>query len=295
MAKSNRTPWERVSRRAWRSWKAARAHLSSINSARRRILFIFGQQRSGTTMMVYEVLERDPQARVYYEKSPFTFPGRDQFRLRPLPEVAAQTARYPEPLVVAKPLVESGRAAEVLAGVPNSRGLWFYRSYLDNIKSQLIRFQRQVEHVRLMIEPVAGDWRHVGVSESQRDLVKRFYSPQMAREDAAALTWYIRNSFYFDHGYDRLPVMSLLKYEDVTSRPGDAIRRLYEFLELDYPGDSLVRQIHSRSVGKKIELALLPEIRLMCDQLQARLDAWNGEHGLGRIARTSDGPAVPNA
>lgn len=281
MAKKQISFLGRVGRHAWRTWKMARASLFPTPVDQRRVLLIFGHQRSGTTMLIVDVLEWDPKARVYGEESPLTLKPPSRLRLRPLAEVNQIISQYPETLVVAKPLVEAGRAAEILAAVPRSRGIWFYRDFVDNIHSQINRFQRQVEDLRLMLQPVEGDWRHVGVSEEQRELIRRYYSPEMSQEDAAALLWFVRSSFYYLHGLDRLPGMALLRYEDITARPGEVVRNLYRFLGLDYPGDALIRNIHSRSVGKKVEIPLAPEIRAMCVDLQSRLDASNAEHGLG--------------
>ncbi|RPI88450.1 MAG: hypothetical protein EHM42_04405 [Planctomycetaceae bacterium] len=281
MAKKQLTFWGRVGRRAWRNWKVTRAFVAPADPKKKRVLFIFGHQRSGTTMLIVNVLEWDPRARVYGEQSALTLPPPHRLRLRPLPEVAEIISRYPEALVVAKPLVESGRAAEILGAVPNSRGIWFFRDFIDNIDSQIHRFHRQVDDLRLMLHPDEGDWRHVGVSEEQKELIRRYFKPDMSREDAAALLWYVRSSFYYLHGLDRMPEMALLRYEDITSRPAEVVRNLYRFLDLDYPGDALIRQIHTRSVGKKVTLALSPEIRALCVELQNRLEESNADHGLG--------------
>ena len=65
----------------------------------------------------------------------------------------------------------------------------------------------------------------------------------------------------------------LCRYEHLATEPSAIMRRIYGFAGVTCPDLSHTRQVHSSSVSKGKSLELLPEVRALCEQLQARLDA----------------------
>lgn len=77
------------------------------------LAFILGCQRSGTTML-RRLLQDDFRVRTFKEFGEITVDSGKGIRLRPLDEVTQVFNASPEPLIIAKPLVESHRASELL-------------------------------------------------------------------------------------------------------------------------------------------------------------------------------------
>jgi hypothetical protein len=102
------------------------------------LLFIFGHQRSGTTLMT-QLFDRDPSVKVYGEYSPLSVPenGKPGLRLRPLPEIATHIGRGGARIVILKPLVESQNARRILSYFSGSKALWMYRGYDDVVASKI--------------------------------------------------------------------------------------------------------------------------------------------------------------
>jgi hypothetical protein len=97
---------------------------------RKTILFIFGCQRSGTTLLT-EIFERDfDNTKVYGEFSHLSsHDKKHHIRLNPLHLVKAQIDNSRPSLVILKPIVESQNALKLLDYFQNSKVLWVYRHY----------------------------------------------------------------------------------------------------------------------------------------------------------------------
>src|SRR5262249_25302258 len=100
-------------------------------------------------------------------------------------------------------------------------------------------------------------------------------------ESAAALFWFLRNSLYFALGLDRRADVLLVSYGAMVSDPGAEMRRICDFLSLDYR-PQLDSHVDARAAGAGAPLAIDPEVRRLCDELTARLDATH--RGLGGLA-----------
>jgi hypothetical protein len=110
-------------------------NLKSLDSQQpKRIVFIFGCQRSGTTLM-QQIFDKDFNTKVYGEfdakvYGEYSETGRSangkHFRLKPLEEVKAVMDRDRARLIVAKPIVETQNALKLLAYFPGSKALFMY-------------------------------------------------------------------------------------------------------------------------------------------------------------------------
>ena len=254
------------------------------------IAFVFGCQRSGTTMML-DVFERDLRTRVYRDVGVLTTAGGPgSIRFNPLDEVEAEFRRTRAEFAVAKPLADSQRAPELLAHFPRARGLWMYRDFRDVASSDLRYFgmENGVSNLVPVVERNAANWRSEGASEDVTELVRRWFSPDMNPYDAAALFWYARNALFFELELDRHPRVRLLRYETFVRSPVDGMREIYEWMGRAFPGPRMVSEVHQGAVGKKRHLDLTPEISTRCQELQDRLEAAEARQGSVRHA----GPAV---
>lgn len=241
---------------------------------RPKLLFIVGCQRSGTTLMT-ALFDADRDCRVFHEFSVLSSRDKAGIRLNPLPDVAAIIGRVRAPLVVMKPLVETHRIGTLLNYFPGSRALFMYRRYTDVASSDLATFgpRNAIDNIRPIATGDPYNWRSLGASAAVRECVSRFYSESMSPNDAAALFWFARNSLYYDLNLAARPEVMLCRYEHLTHDPVAVMRRIYRFVETDCPDLAHTAQVHSQSVRKGKDLQLLPEIRALCENLQASLDA----------------------
>jgi hypothetical protein len=263
---------------------------------RPKVLLIVGCQRSGTTLMA-RLFDADRDCRVFNEYSELSSIGKGRIRLNPLPDVAAVLSRVPAPLVVAKPLVETQRVRTLLNYFPNSRALFMYRRYADVASSDLRKFglQNAIDNIRPIATGNTHDWRSAGATPAVREQIARFFSETMNPNDAAALFWFARNQLYFDLELAKHNEIMLCRYEHLAAEPATVMRRIYTFVELPCPDLSHTQQVHSGSVTKGKNLELLPEVRALCDQLQARLDAqYELQSRLPAVAGSSADACVPH-
>lgn len=237
-----------------------------------RVLFIVGCQRSGTTMML-RLFDADFNCRGFNDFSELT--SVDGVRWDPLPNVAAVINRVPAPLVVAKALVETQNVRKLLDYFPFSKALFMYRRrYADVARSDMAKFgaRNGVDNLRPIAAGDPQNWRSEGASRPVQELTARLWSQEMNPNDAAALFWYARNQLFFDLDLANHPGVMLCQYEYLTQHPTAFMRRIYEFVGVD-PADVLKTSEEVRPPGAEKSLELSGEVRLLCEQLQARLDA----------------------
>jgi hypothetical protein len=241
---------------------------------RPKVLMIVGCQRSGTALLS-RLFDADRDCRVFGEFSSLSSVGKDGIRLNPLPDVAAVLSRVPAPLVVMKPLVETQRLRKLLNYFPNAKALFLYRRYADVANSDLSTFgpRNAIDNIRPIAAGDAHNWRSAGATPAVRAHIAQFFSESMNPNDAAALFWYARNQLYYDLELAAHPDVMLCRYEHLATEPSTVMRRIYDFAAVVFQDLSHTRQVHSSPVSRSRDLELLPEVRALCEQLQARLDA----------------------
>lgn len=240
---------------------------------RPRILMIVGCQHSGATL-ISSLFDADMNCRVFGEYSVLSCVGKDGIRLNPLPDVAAVLSRVPAPLIVIRPLVETQRSRTLLNYFPNTKALFVYRRYADVASSDLRRFgpRNAIDNLRPIATGNMHDWRSAATTAAVRERIKQFFCESMSPNDAAALFWFARNQLYYDLELAGHREVMLCRYQDLVAEPAATLRRIYEFSGVACP-DLSRAQMRSRLAGGDESLELLPDVRALCEQLQARLDA----------------------
>ena len=267
---------KRIQNKLRRVWlikkKRLMQSLAANNAAPKKILFIVGCQRSGTTMML-RILERDRQSRVYGEFSELSL-GPNRTLLKPFAEVRKLIDRDPAPFVVVKPLVETQRLPELFEHFPEAKALWMYRHYKDVVSSNLKNFGEGngVDDLRPIAQRDPANWRSSHASEEVQQIARRFFSEEMSPFDAAALFWYARNSLYFDMDLPNHPRVMISRYNDIVLDPRTKLSEIYRFVDRPFPDDIIRHDIQASSVGKGKAVDLTPEIEELCQQMLARLD-----------------------
>ena len=95
----------------------------------------------------------------------------------------------------------------------------------------------------------------------------------MKANDAAVLFWYARNSLFFEQGLQQSKDVILCKYADLVSHPAEVVKKLYERLGQVYPGPSVHKRVHPRSLKRGQALELSPDIDRLASDLLKKLDS----------------------
>lgn len=249
------------------------------------ILFTFGCQRSGTSLMS-RIFTKNLKTSVYRERSVLTSddlgtpeePNRF-IRLNSSPKVAKCFSQNKAPLIIVKPLVESQNILKLLNDFPQAKAVWMYRNYQDVTRSLFQRFKPDGENstgIRDLRYVVQGDnqnWRSQNTSEFVRSTVRKYFSEEMNPYDASALFWWVRNRFFVELNLSENQRVLLCRYEDLVSNPEEVMQKIYDFV--DFSGNldlTFSQDIDCNSVGKGSSIQLSPEIKQLCHELLEHLD-----------------------
>ena len=271
-----RSKWKTLSTKSLRMSKSTYQFVKLRQmSDRKTILFIFGCQRSGTTLLT-EIFDRDfDTTKVYEEFSPLSSGDkRHRIRLNPLHLVKARIDKDRPALVVLKPLVESQNAGKLLDYFENSKALWLYRHYADVARSNLEKWgaKNGINNLRPIVEGQPQNWRSEHVSDYSKQIVRKHFSEDMNPYDAAALFWFVRNSLFFEMNLDTNRNVMLCKYDTLINNPLNTIRAIYAFAGFVYPSARIPLNIHSDSMGRGKDVKLSYDIEVLCRGLLSKFD-----------------------
>lgn len=234
----------------------------------KKILFILGCQRSGTSIMT-RIFERDLQVKVYGEYSGLSSQDENGLRLNPLDSVKKIIDTETAPLLVIKPIVESQRAKELLEYFNGSKAIWMYRHYKDVAASNLKKFSAEncINNLRPIVEGDSTNWRAENITEKTKKIVSYYFNDQMNPADAAALFWYARNSCYFDMDLNSDERVVKIDYDELINNPHDQMKKIYNFLEKEFPGPRILAEVHAKSKGKGKDINISREVEELCNGL----------------------------
>lgn len=254
-------------RRARSTVKHAVRSVVPAPADQRRALLVFGCQRSGTTMVQQSLLDCSWRAVILEEHDRRLVRASDPEHLRwdNLDLVSSRMMALPFELVVAKPLVESHRARELLDSFERARGIWMVRHYLVVARSNLRRFgaDNGYRDLRILVEGGPVDWRGAATDEV-REHVAALLGSGLSPLDAAAVFWWVRNRLYMDQELwndDRITVM---RYEVMIEFPQECLEALSEFVGIQLPLSVMKRRIHPAAAAHG---ELRPDVERLCSEL----------------------------
>ena len=64
----------------------------------------------------------------------------------------------------------------------------------------------------------------------------------------------------------------LVKYEDKILNSAKIVKEIYTFLNVDYPGDFLVKGIYSGALKRGEQIQLSPQIEYLCSELYQKIE-----------------------
>jgi len=241
----------------------------------KKIVFIVGCQRSGTTMLS-KIFDKDKKVRVYPEKSELTSKSSPEYlNFNPYAEVKEILCRKGAPILVMKPLVESQNILKLLDFFENSKAIWAYRNYKDVASSNLKKFNADngINDLRPIANLEVDNWRSDNVSKATLQLVQKYFSEDMAEADAAALFWYCRNIIFFELNLEQEKRVRLCKYETLVTDPVEVMKKIYSFLGIGLPAKRILSDVHPGSISKGKNLNLSPDIENLCEDLLTKLNS----------------------
>ena len=281
ITKNDRTPFrktkigryiKKVNNRALRYRKKIYQLTQYYKKSDKCHVFIFGCQRSGTTLLG-KVFDKDLRTAVLQEISCITSDVNDILRLKPLPEVIENLEKFRVPLIIAKPLVESHNADKIIKEIPHTKGLWMFRNYKDVVASNTRRFSTQVEGLRMAITGDPPSWRSERVSEATMAIRKKFYHADMEKNDAAALGWFASNIRFFELELDKNPRVQLFNYDVFVKDPEIEMRKIYNFVDFPYPKWDLTKEVDRHSISLGREIKINSQIEVICENLYKRIQS----------------------
>ncbi len=262
---------DRIKRVSYREFKDISHKLFLKHNSEKKIVFILGCQRSGTTILS-EVIEKDYRTKVYKEThSKTSSQDPSGLRLDPLPILKKEIYGNNAKTIILKPLVESQYTNRLIGDFPNSKGIWVLRHFKDVASSDLKKFgpKNGTENLRKILKE--DTWRSEQMSKTTLALINKYFKEDMSQNDAAALFWYTRNILFFDQRLENNEAVLICKYEDLVSKPHETMKRLYRHIEYEYPKKEITTRVFSSSIKKGKNVILNPEIELLCNELYTKL------------------------
>lgn len=265
------------SRQKWEhSYKVNRLrtglHRALMPSDDPRIIFIFGCQRSGTTLL-RNFIGLDPRVLDIGEGDPpfFETEGERYLRLKPdevLGDLVRQT-RHPH--VLLKPLHDTQRASGLLQSFPDARGIGIFRHFLPVVDSHLRYYRHDpLKYLRPLIALDQTSWMLEGLDKRAMDQMTRLVEVAGTNPpDLYGVFWWVRNMALIEQAAG---CCLFLSYEDLVLKPEDARSQLDLHLALRLKGLSQAMP-HQGSLERGRGRLLHPMIQDACNDLLNELRA----------------------
>jgi hypothetical protein len=238
----------------------------------KKILFIVGCQRSGTTLLT-DIFDEDYQTKIFPEFSELSNKDKNKIRLNPLIDVKQVINKQKVNLIVIKPLVETQNILHLLKYFPNSYAIFIFRNYKDVANSDLSHFGllNGIKNLKYIIEEQSNDWRSEYVSNESKRIISDYYSENMPPYDAAVLFWYVRNILFYELNLNRNRRIFLCNYTDLVFYPEIVMKNIYKFIGCGFPSNNLIKHIFTSSEGKGKDIKISQNVDRLCQDLYKRL------------------------
>jgi hypothetical protein len=218
-------------------------------------------------------LDRSLSTDVYHETDPRAFLT---YEMRNSGVIAGLVRRCPARVFVIKALCELQDLNELMARFEPARTVWLYRDYRDVANSMTASFTSIPKTVRGLADqgPDFGWWGR-GLSGRTWAFLREMVAKDPNAHTSAALLWYLRNRLFFELGLDHDERVLLVRYEDLVTKPAHSLSRVAAFAGIPFT-PRLGRGVHPRSVGRRPEPNLDPEVRDACEGLMAAFEESRG-------------------
>ena len=256
-------------RRALAMVKRSARSIVRARPAERRVVLIFGCQRSGTTMLQQTFLDRSWRVLILEEHDRrLVEPGPGETTWQEYSTVLGRIRRLPFEVVAAKPLVESASATALMDAAGAVKAVWMLRHYRGVARSNVSRFG--IDNPYRDLQPIrsrdALDWRYRGATEETWETVTALLNRRLTPFDAAAVFWWTRNQLYFDQRLGEDDRIRILRYERACNQPDEVIRSLSDYIGVALPPGSIPSRVRAQpSHPETTELD--PDVERLCRKL----------------------------
>jgi hypothetical protein len=237
----------------------------------RRIVLIFGCQRSGTTMLQQTFLDRSWRVLILEEHDRRLVGAGsepEETTWQEYSTVVERIRRLPFEVVAAKPLVESASATALMDAAGAVKAVWMLRHYQEVARSNVGRFG--ADNPFRDLQPIRArdtlDWRYRGVTLETCETVTALLNRKLTPFDAAALFWWTRNQLYFEQRLWADDRIRILRYERACNQSDEVIRSLSDHIGLALPPGSIASRIRPQPSSPKTR-ALDPDVERLCRRL----------------------------
>ena len=243
----------------------------------RRMVLIFGCQRSGTTMLQQTFLDRSWRVLIIEEhdrRLVGSDPRAGETAWQDYHTVLGRLRRIPFEVVATKPLVESDRATELMDVAEPVKAIWMLRHYHGVARSNVRRFGE--DNPNKDLQPFCSDdpldWRCRGATKEIRETVTQLMNEGLSPLDAAALFWWARNQLYFEQQLWRDVRVRIIRYERACNYSDEVVAALSNYLEIPLPQSSISLKVRPQPNGSQVT-KLHPDVERLC---RARWDSFAG-------------------
>ena len=235
-----------------------------ITNPESRAVFIVGNQRSGTSMLINR-LGKHIDVDVYDETSN----AMKALRIKSLNYIKNILEKTKAKIVIFKPLEDSHRVLKFLSFFDSSKTIWIFRNYKDVVNSSFERNwgKHCREYVENIVEGVYFPYcEPLNLSEQNVQLVRNIYHPSISYETCIAIIWYLRNTIYFDLNLAKNQQALLVCYENLVNNPEEEMNRILFFLGIK--NKKYIRKgIHNKSVKKESEPIIAQNVKNICEKM----------------------------
>lgn len=208
---------------------------STLPPEARRALFIFGSQRSGTSILL-EILDRAPEITTFGEG---TNRALRKHRLRAPEVVESLVRRGPAPVTAMKPICDSHLADVILDQHQGSKAIWIWRNHHDVARSGLVRWgDHQADVIASIRSGRLSDvgWRGERIPRSVLEDIRSV--PMRTPWDGAVLMWYLRTSFFFTLGLDVDERVLAVNYDRMLVSAEQTVSAVFDHIGVAVPCDA---------------------------------------------------------
>lgn len=235
------------------------------------IFYIFGCQRSGTTI-IQKLISLSPKVKFYGEGDLPYFHSEDSIkhhRIKPEIEIKKFLKHESLKFITLKPLYESHNANSLISMIPGSKGVWVFRNYLDVIDSHLHYYnQNIIEYISPLFSKKNNNWLNEYIPKDIQNFINQFSIDEISDADAYGLFWITRNSLY-DEVKNNKEIICI-NYEGLVKNPDIQIKRMCNFLGIPFHS-FYSKAIRSNAVSKKVSFKLHADIERKCKEIYNKL------------------------
>jgi len=240
-----------------------------IKGVHTKPLFVVGNQRSGTTMLLSK-LNRHFWVDIFHEDSS----AMQDWELKSFDEIDKLINGSKAKVCIMKPLEETHRINELLDYFNGSKAIFMFRKYTDVINSSMRLAWGK--HLKKYVQNIdkGVDFKYSGALNLTTDnikLIRDLYKDDLSDESCCALIWYLRNSIYFEFQLYANPNILLVQYESLVSNPKSEFKRILTFMGLKW-NNSIFYNISTKSITKDPAVNIDVNIKVQCDNLLAKLE-----------------------